>query len=289
MIAQQDARERLRGIALLVLSSCLFGCVDGLSKILSDHQSVAQIVWARYALALPVLFATTAPRQWTSLFRTGRPGLQVLRGLAPLVISSTMVLAVRNLPLAEATVILFAGPFLVVALSGPMLGEKVPVASWIGVVVGFLAVLIVARPGFGTLSVAVVYPLIAAVFYALFQIFTRKLAAGGETPSGTLAWTLAVGVAISTPFVIWTWEPLDAAHTWLMLGLGLVFGIAQVLMIRAFGLAPAGVLAPFTYAQIIAATVFGVLVFGAVPDLWTLLGIVMIIAAGVYVVRSRGD
>lgn len=288
MIAQQEARDRLRGIALLILCSCLFGCVDGLSKILSDSQSVAQIVWARYALALPVLFATTPRAEWTGLFRTKRPGLQILRGLAPLVISSTMVLAVRTLPLAEATVILFAGPFLVVALSGPMLGERVRAASWIGVAVGFLAVLIVARPGFGSLSVATVFPAIAAVFYALFQIFTRKLAAGGESAGGTLAWTLAVGVVVSTPFVMWTWQPLDPAHTALMLLLGTVFGFAQVFMIRAFTLAPAGVLAPFTYSQIIAATVFGVVVFGAVPDLWTLLGIVMIIAAGAYVVRSRG-
>jgi drug/metabolite transporter (DMT)-like permease len=288
MIAQQDAQERLRGIALLVLCSCLFGCVDGLSKILSDRQSVAQIVWARYALALPVLLATTPLSEWTGLFRTRRPGLQVLRGLAPLVISSTMVVAVRHLPLAEATVILFAGPFLVVALSGPMLGEKVRAASWIGVAVGFLAVLIVARPGFGSFSAYTAFPAVAAVFYALFQIFTRKLAAGGESPGGTLAWTLAVGVVMSTPLVVWTWQPLDPAHTALMLLLGTVFGFAQVFMIRAFTLAPAGVLAPFTYSQIIAATLFGIVVFAAVPDSWTLLGIVMIIAAGFYVIRSRG-
>src|SRR4051794_20007310 len=142
MAGGDNARDRLRGILLLVLSASLFAVVDGLSKILADGQSVGQIVWARYAFALPVLIATTAPARWPGLFRTARPVDQVIRGSVPLVISSAMVLAVRYLPLAEATVILYAGPFLVVALSGPFLGERVRLASWAGVCAGFLAVLL---------------------------------------------------------------------------------------------------------------------------------------------------
>src|SRR5258708_14296140 len=111
-----ERARRLRGIALLVLSSCLFAGVDGVSKLVAETQSVGQIVWASYVLALPVLFLTTPPADWSSLFRTVRPGLQMLRGVSPLAISASMVLAVRYLPLAEATVILFAGPFLIVAL-----------------------------------------------------------------------------------------------------------------------------------------------------------------------------
>ena len=282
-----ERARRLRGIVLLVLSSSIFAGVDGISKLLADTQSVGQIVWARYALALPVLILTTRPADWAGLFRTARPGLQMLRGVSPLAISASMVMAVRYLPLAEATVILFAGPFLIVALSKPFLGETVRAASWIGVAIGFLAVLIVARPGFSTLSSYTLYPLAAAVFFAVYQLITRRLGAAGERPNTTLAWTLAMGGLVATPIAFFTWEPVTATDWLLMIALGTVFGLAQSLLIRAYTYAPAGLLAPFSYAQLIAATIFGVIVFGAVPDAWTFAGIALIIAAGAYVMRSR--
>ncbi len=287
MTDPQERREVLRGILLLVLSASLFGAVDGLSKILADTQSVGQIVWARYALAIPVLLASIRPAGWVSLFRTSRPKLQIARGLTPLVISVAMVLGVRYLPLAEATVILFAGPFFVVALSVPFLGERVRPASWIGVIVGFLAVLIVARPGFSDLSKYALFPLLGAAFFALLQLITRRLGAAGEKPTTTLAWTLAVGGLASTPFVAANWVPVTPTAWLLMIALGVVFGVSQLLMIRAFAYAPAGVLAPFNYVQIISAVIFGMIVFGDVPDAWTFLGIAMIIGAGIYVVKSR--
>lgn len=281
------ARDRLRGILLLVASASLYGAVDGISKLLADSQSIGQIVWARYALALPVLILTTRRSEWSSLFRTRTPKMQIIRGITPLFISSTMVAAVRHLPLAEATVILFAGPFLVVALSAPLLGEKVSRRSWIAVTVGFAAVLLVMQPGFGDLSFFVLFPLAAAVFFALFQLFTRRLGAAGELPSTTLAWTLAIGGLVATPVAALTWEPVDGETWLLMIGLGAVFGVAQTLMIRAFAHAPAAVLTPFSYAQIIAAVIFGILVFGAVPDTLTFVGMALIIAAGIAVARSR--
>ena len=258
-----------------------------MSKALADTQSVGQIVWARYALALPVLILTTPRAHWRTLFKTTRPASQLSRGLMPLAVSGTMVLAVRYLPLAEATVILFSAPFLVVALSVPFLGERVHPASWVGVVVGFAAVLLVARPGFGEISKYTIFPLAAAVFFALFQLVTRRLAATGERAQTTLAWTLAVGTVAATPVALMTWAPVTPSAWLLMIALGVVFGLAQAFMVRAFAHAPAGVLAPFGYAQIIAATIFGMIVFGAIPDVWTLLGVAMIIAAGVYVARSQ--
>lgn len=287
MAADDDRREVLLGITLLVTSAAIFAVVDGLSKILADKQSVGQIVWARYALALPVLLATTRPSKWLNLFRTKRPMLQIARGLTPLVISVTMVLGVRYLPLAEATVILFAGPFFVVALSAPFLGERVSAASWIGVIVGFIAVVIVARPGLSELSTYALFPLLGAVFFAILQLITRHLGAAGERPTTTLAWTLLVGGIASTPVAALTWAPITPTAWLVMIGLGLVFGVSQLLMIRALVHAPAGVLAPFNYVQIIAAVIFGMMVFDDVPDLWTFVGIALIIGAGIYVARSR--
>ena len=189
----------MRGILFLIASVICFGIVDGLSKMLIETQSFGQVVLARYALALPVLLAATHPGKWKSLFQTKMMGWQIVRGLIPAVIGGSMILAVKYLPLAEATVILFAGPFLVLALSGWLLGEKVSAASWIGVAVGFAAVLIVARPGFSALSQYTIFPIIAAVFYAGFQLLTRWLGTSGEAPTTTLAWTLAVGAVIGLP------------------------------------------------------------------------------------------
>jgi drug/metabolite transporter (DMT)-like permease len=284
-----DASERrdvVIGIVLVLAASTVFSAVDGLSKILADTQSVAQIVWARYVLALPMLLVTTRPSGWSRLFRTARPMQQIARGLTPLVISITMVYGVRYLPLAEATVILFAAPFLVVALAVPLLKERVPLASWIGVIIGFMSVVIVVRPGFNELSPYAALPLLGAVFFALLQLITRQLGAAGERPTTTLAWTLVVGSIASTPFAVAGWEPLTSNAWMVMIGLGFVFGVSQLLMIAALSYAPAGVLAPFNYMQIISAVVFGIVVFGDVPDAWSFVGIAIMIGAGIYVLRK---
>ena len=287
LLATPATPEALRGIVLVVLSASVFAVVDGLSKVLADTQSVGQIVCARYAVALPVIVLLTPRAEWRGLFRTANPLHQIVRGLMPIGVSILMVLAVRYLPLAEATVILFAAPFLVVALAGPLLGEHVHRASWIGVAVGFAAVLLVARPGFGDISWYALFPLAAAVFYALYQLATRGLANKGEPPRTTLVWTLTTGTIIAAPLALATWEPVSTTAWLLMLSLGLVFGLAQFLMIQAYAHAPAGVLAPFAYAQIVSATVVGFVFFAAVPDLWTLLGVAMIVAAGVYLAQLQ--
>ncbi|HET7717704.1 MAG TPA: DMT family transporter [Bauldia sp.] len=279
--------ESLRGILLVVLSASVFAGVDGISKVLAETQSVGQIVWARYAIALPVVVLLTPRSEWRDLFRTRHPFHQILRGLTPIGVSVAMVLAVRYLPLAEATVILFAAPFLVVALAGPILGEHVHPSSWIGVVTGFAAVVIVARPGLGEISWYALFPLTAAIFYALYQLVTRGLANKRERPRTTLIWTLATGSVIATPLALFTWEPVSTEAWLLMLSLGLVFWLAQYLMIQAFAHAPAGVLAPFAYAQIVAATIVGMVFFDALPDVWTVIGVVMIIGAGIFLARQQ--
>jgi drug/metabolite transporter (DMT)-like permease len=283
------ASDTMHGIVLLIAAVSLFGVVDGLSKILVETQSFGQIVLARYALALPVLLLATNPRKWKTLFQTKRLGLQLVRGLSPLIIGISMVFAVRYLPLAEATVILFAGPFMVVALSGRLLGERVSATSWIAVAIGFLAVLLVARPGFTELSKFAIFPFLGAVSYAVFQLMTRHLAAANEHPTTTLAWTLAVGLIAATPVALATWVTLTPTAWLLSLSLGIVFGLSQLLLVRAFSHAPANVLAPFSYVQIIAATLFGFIAFDDVPDLWTIIGIALVIAAGAYVMRGTGS
>jgi drug/metabolite transporter (DMT)-like permease len=286
-VPENAARERLMGILLVVFSAAMFGVVDGLSKVLVQIASPAQIVWGRYGLALLFLLITRPPSSLPSLFVTKQRRLQIIRGLTPLAVSLGMVFGVRYLPLADTTAILFAAPLLMVALSGPMLGEHIHRSAWVAVAIGFVALLIIARPGLSVLSQFAIFPLIAAVFYALLQIFTRKLSAAGERPMTTLAWTLTTGTIASTPFVFLFWEPLDLGGWALMLGLGAAFGISQLTMIAGLARAPVSLVAPLTYVQIISAVIFGLIVFGEMPDGWTLLGIAMIVGSGLYVIRTR--
>lgn len=281
------ARQTLRGIAFVIASAIAFAGVDALSKALADTQSTWQIVWARYAIALPLLVLLAPAAERRTLLRTNNLWRQIARGLMPIGVSVSMVLGVRHLPLAEATVILFASPFAVVALAGPLLGERVHPASWIGVGVGFVAVLLVARPGVGDLSLYALFPLAGAAFFTFYQIMTRGLAMRGEHSRTTLIWTLLVGTVIATPIALATWEPVSIETWLLMAALGLVFTLAQYLMIQAFTYAPAGVLAPFAYIQIVAATMIGILFFSTVPDIWTLIGVAMIIGAGVQLARLQ--
>jgi drug/metabolite transporter (DMT)-like permease len=116
-------------------------------------------------------------------------------------------------------------------------------------------------------------------------MLSRSLGAKGEKPNTTLAFTLTIGAVVAAPFAILEWQPLDLRHWILMIALGAIFAVGQSLLIRAFTHAPAAVLAPFGYAQVIAATIFGVIVFDAVPDWATLTGIALLIAAGIYVAR----
>ncbi|WP_373504054.1 DMT family transporter [Aestuariivirga sp.] len=275
--------EKARGILLIIAAVGFFGAVDGFSKILIETQSFGQIMLARYLPAFIVLMLVQGPKNWKGLFQTNMPGLQIIRGLTPACVGGLMVFAVRYLPLAEATVILFAGPFFVVALSGWMLGERVAASSWIGVAVGFLAVLLVARPGFDALSIYTLFPALAAMFYALLQIFSRKLGAAGEKARTTLAWTLLCGSIVSLIPALMDWRTPSAFDWVMLLCLGATFGLGQYCLTRAFALAPANVLTPFTYFQILSAAAFGVVVFHDVPDIWTMAGIALILGAGAYV------
>ncbi len=280
--------EALRGILFLIISVTFFGLVDGLSKLLVETQSFGQVVLARYVVPLAALLALKGPAGWGGLFRSSHRGLQIFRGLTPVVVGGAMVIGVKFMPLAEATTILFAAPFLVVAVSAWFLGERVGLPAWIAVAAGFLGVLIVARPGFSEFSTYAIFPAVAAVFYAILQITSRQLATLGEDTTTTLAWTLLVGAVVAIPLALADWQPLQQGAWLLALGAGATFGLGQYFLIKAFVLAPANILAPFTYFQILAAVLFGMAVFNDFPDIWTWAGIAIITASGTYVVGRTG-
>ena len=262
----------------------LFAVMDAMSKLLAETQSVVQIVWARYAFAVPVVLATTPRAAWPSYLRVGSPLLQALRGLMPVVASFAVVAGLALLPLAEVTALTFASPLLVVALSAPLLGERTSLHDWLGVAMGFTGILIIVRPGSDTFAWAALLPLACAASFALFQL-TSRLVGRSDQPNATLAWTILVGLAVTSPLLLVDWRPLSAHSAALMIGCGLCFGVAQYCLARAFRLAPAALLSPFTYTQIVPAVLLGFVLFGAVPDLWAAVGTLVVIGAGLYVLR----
>jgi drug/metabolite transporter (DMT)-like permease len=285
-VTRTPQRAPVSAILLLVAGVTLFGIMDGLAKFLAGQCSVLQLVWARYAFAVPVILAIARPAAWPGLLRCERPSLQAVRALLPLLASATVIVGVGLMPLADATAISFASPLLVVILSAPLLGERIPVHSWIGVVCGFAGVLLIVRPGAGAIAWVALFPLATALLFALYQIMTR-LVSRSDDALVTLGWTLGVGLALTTLFLPLAWHPVKGATWLLLICSGLLFGGGHFLLIRAFALAPAAVLTPFTYAQIVAAVGFGALVFGDLPDLWTAIGTATLILAGVYVVRRQ--
>jgi drug/metabolite transporter (DMT)-like permease len=277
---------RVRAILLLSLGVTLFGIMDGLGKILAGDYPVVQVIWARYAFAVPVVLAMTRPGTWPTLLRCERIAVQAARGVLPLLASAAVIVGLTLMPLADLTAIGFASPLLVVALSGALLGERVSNDSWIGVLCGFAGILVIVRPGVGTIAWAAVFPFATAVLFALYQLMTR-LVSRGDDPMATLAWTILVGLVLTTFALPFGWRAVEGAD-WILLALsGVLFALGHFLLIEAFSRAAAAVLAPFTYVQIVAAIVFGIAVFGDVPDLWTLLGTALVILAGVYVLRRQ--
>jgi drug/metabolite transporter (DMT)-like permease len=282
------ARDNIRGIMLLVASVSLFGIVHGLSKILVETQSFGQIVLARYSLALPVLLMATNPARLEVAASNRKTRLAASPGNRP---------AHRRRLDGHCRRLSVAGGSNRHLICGPVHRRRT-----VRTAVGrtrkrneldrrcnrVWAVLLVARPGFAEVSRFAALPFLAALFYALFQLMTRHLATANEHPTTTLAWTLAVGLLAATPVALATWVPLTPTEWLLSLSLGVVFGIAQLLLVRAFSYAPANVLAPFSYVQIIAATLFGLIAFHDVPDHWTILGIILIIAAAAYVMKDAG-
>jgi drug/metabolite transporter (DMT)-like permease len=276
----------VRAVLMLLACVILFAVMDGLSKLLTGGYPILELVWARYAFAVPVVMAAMRPTAWPSLLTCERPVLQAGRALLPVLANTTAVAGLSLMPLGDATAISFLSPLLVVALSAPLLGERVSIQGWIGVACGFLGTLIIIRPGASALAWPALFPLTTAFVFALYQVLTR-LVSRNDSPVVTLAWTIVVGLAVTTPPLLFFWHPVRMPDLPFLVLSGVLFGLGQFLLIGAFATAPAPILAPFTYVQILAAVVFGMAVFGDVPDLWTVAGSVVVTLAGVYVLRRQ--
>ncbi|MBS0327964.1 MAG: DMT family transporter [Proteobacteria bacterium] len=280
--AHDRAAHALRhAVPLYVLAGLCLSSLDATAKYLVRDHSLLIVVWARYAGQMVVVTPFAWHRSGGSFWRTRSVGLQLLRSLFLLCATLGFWGGLRYLPLAEASSVTFLAPIIVVALSWPVLGERATRARRVASVVGFAGILVLLRPGSAVMHPAVVLLLAAAFSNALYQLLTRRLL--GDSMHTTLFYSASVGTVALTLSLPWAigGEHAGAGALAALLALGVFAGLGHWLMTRAYLQAPASLLSPFTYLQILWATAFGFLFFGQHPDAVSAAGMAIVIASGV--------
>jgi drug/metabolite transporter (DMT)-like permease len=280
-------QKPLRGILLMSIAIATFAVMDTIAKYLSQTYPVGNVVWARYAINLLVLSAFMVARGEVARVKTARPMTQVVRGL--MLGASTLLYftSLTHLPLAEAASIGFVLPVFVAILAVPMLGERMDMARIIAIIVGLSGALIVVRPGTALFTVFALLPVGMALCNAFYQILTRKIA-GLEHPLTSLFYGSLIGTAMSTLLLsAGVSMPQGWFHWMLFLTLGVLATIGHFVLIRAFDYAPANLLAPFVYSQLVWVMLFGWLVFGDFPDGWSLVGMAIVVGSGLYIANRQ--
>ena len=283
--SRDEADRRARRLAIALICGCyaLFACLDTSAKWLSNQGlPVLAVVWARYMGAAVLALAAANPLRTPQVLRSSRVWLQLGRAL--LLVGSTLLnfFALRYLQLAETVSIAFAMPLLVALLAGPLLGEWVGPRRLAAICVGFAGVLLVVRPGAAGFHPAMLLVMLAVVFYALYGISTRVLAKC-DSAATTLVYSSLPAALLLTPALPWFWVWPQSLLQWALLAAtGLFASLGHWLLIKAHHHAPAAVLAPFVYGEILWMVALGYLVFGDVPGLWTLAGGAVVIASGLY-------
>ncbi len=270
-----------RGVIIMIVAQAIFAVTDAIAKLLMETQPVMTVVWTRFALFM-IFLSPLILRSPAHLRRTPERPLIFLRGSAMLGATLFMSMALARLPLATALTLMFIGPFIVTGLSALVLKEQVGWRRWCAIAVGFGGVLLVVRPGAGTVGWAAIFVLGSTLCWSFGVIITRRL--GGKVDIFTmLIWQALVGVVAAAPFAYATWIAPTRLEYALMFVNGVLNLSAQWLTVRALQLAPASTVAPLTYTVIVWATGLGWLLFDTLPDRWTLAGGTVIVASGLYV------
>lgn len=272
----------LKAILLVMGSMAAFTVLDASAKFSAQNLPIMVGVFFRYLIS--ALLAVLIIRQAGGVIylRTRHPTLQVMRGLFLLASTACNFTAMSHLQLAQTAAINFTLPLWVCALSVPLLGEHVGLRRWLAVLVGFLGVLVIMRPGSLEFHWAMLVSLLTALFGALYNITTRKVGGTDSTQTSLFYVGLVGSLGAALPMVPvwqtpqgWQWLPLIL--------MGVAGTVGHSMLIKAHRQAAATLLAPFIYTQIVWMTIAGAVVFGQLPDRWTLLGAAIVVASGAYV------
>ncbi len=282
MLHADSARNRLIGIGLVSLAYVQFSLLDGSAKWLVGGMPVIMVVWLRFAIHTLVAGTILFPLRGISLVKTRHLRWHLVRALMFMAMTGINFWALQYLQLTVTSSIFFTVPLIIAVLGAPLLGEKLDRDRWLAIAAGFVGVLVIVRPGSADFHPAMLAPLVNAVLYALFMLMTRRLAAY-DSPE-TIQYLPAVGATVGlAPFALAAWEMPDSALEWVVACLMGVLGSGgHYLLALAHRYAPATVIAPFLYQQVIYMALFGYFAFGDVPGaaVWT--GAAIVIGSGLY-------
>ncbi len=281
--APARADRPFKGIALILLSTTFLGVSDVTAKYLSASLPSIEIAWLRFLVFALIMVPAMIPGSPLYAMRISSVGLplRLLRGAALLASSLFFITGLRYLPIAEASATGFVAPLFVTALSIVFLSEKVGVRRWLATATGLFGVLIILRPGSSAFHAAAFFPIISALAWAATLIMTRMMS-GREHAITIMTYSSIAGVAILSVLVPFFW----VAPSWHAVMFGILIGLSstagQWIVVLAFRYADASVLAPFSYTQLVWVSTLGFLVFGEVPDGWTVVGAIFIVGSGLY-------
>ncbi|MEX0922299.1 MAG: DMT family transporter [Rhodovibrionaceae bacterium] len=283
MTSQTVIQDRVGlGISAMVIGMAMMSSMDAMAKWLGEGYPIGQVVFFRNLFGLLPTLAIVWQLGGFTLPTTRRWRLHLLRGLLGVTAQFSFFLGLRSLGLAEATAIAFAAPLMVTALSVPLLGEKVGPRRWAAVVLGFLGVLIMVRPGPESFQPAALLILLAAFSYAMIMLTTRMLARS-DSNAALLLFGSTVSLTLSALLLPIGWKTPDMADFAVFVALGLIGGTGMFFITQAYRYAPAAVVAPFEYVALVVAAVLGFLFWQEIPDLYVWLGAAVVIGAGIYI------
>ena len=281
MISIAHLPDRTRGILFMLVSVTAFSLMDAIAKMLGQRVDVSQILLARYGGQLVVVLVLFGP-SLARIARTAHPVLQLVRAIFQLCAAGCFFIGLKSLGLAEATAVGDLSPLFITLLAALFLGEKVGPRRLISIGVALCGALLIIKPGTDVFTPAAFWPLAAALCLAGYAVVTRHIGTR-ESPLTALLYSGLFGTAMMSLTAPARWVAPDDTALILMAVIGVIGTLGQLMMIRAYMAAEASVVAPFSYAGLITATLWGVIFFGMWPDLLTVVGAVVIVSAGLYV------
>jgi drug/metabolite transporter (DMT)-like permease len=279
--------QTAHGIVMMLLAVLCFTAMDALVKFLVAGYPAAQLMFVRFGLQFAIVLGLLLARgALGEALRTRFPRLHMLRAVLQFATVGFFFTGLAHVGLLEAQALADLSPVLITLGAALFLGERLDRARVIGVVAALAGALLVLRPGFGVFTPAALLPVAAAVSYAGFALITRRVGSQ-ESAWTSMIYAAGFGTLAGGLLALPGWQPVATGDLPLFLAIGLLGTAAQLFLVRAFSLAEASVVAPFSYAGIVCAALWGLLLFGAVPDGWTLSGALVIAAAGLYVWRGE--
>lgn len=294
MTSAASAERPIQAILLMNLAVFIFTAMDGVIKSVSGTYPTGELVFARNLFAfLPLLTFMLVVERRINL-RTLRPWGHVWRGLMGVSAMFCYFLSYKLLPLSDAIALGLSGPIFLTVLSVPLLGEQVGWRRWSAVILGFIGVLIMTRPGSGIFNPAALIPLLASVFYALAMISIRKLAQTEPPTTIVFYFTLfAVLASLVTlplgsvdPALAWVW-PADGTELGLLVLIGIMGGCAQIALTIAFRRGAVSLVAPFDYMALVYGFLIGFFLFEEVPDAYLIGGGAIVVLSGIYIIHRE--